>query len=118
MYIYIYNFPHVLGKMGLPPNWLRALNCFYQDNTHFLQHEGSKIFIFNVQSGVRQGCPLSLVLFALALDPFIRKTLSYLTPDDKLRASADAPCRSGCLGTSAASSAGCLSSHLLYRCRR
>ena len=71
---------HVLDKMGLPPNWIRALTFFYQDSSHFLQHEGSKIFMFNVQSGVRQGCPLSPVLFALALDPFIRKTLSLIFP--------------------------------------
>ena len=40
-------------------------------------------------SGVKQGCPLAMILFALALDPIIRLMISRLGPNDIARAFCD-----------------------------
>ena len=45
--------------------------------------------LFTCTNGVRQGCPLSPVLFALCLDPFIRKISIILGSRGVLRAYAD-----------------------------
>ena len=62
---------------------------FYKNNYHSLKLDGEVSQSVLVQSGVRQGCPMSPVLFALALDPFINHLSKKLGPGDSLRAYAD-----------------------------
>ena len=75
--------------MGLPLPWLLALQSFYVGNTNFLNQGGIWHELFTCTNGVRQGCPLSPVLFALCLDPFIRRVTSLLGSRGVLRAYAD-----------------------------
>ena len=54
-----------LLKMGCHPNFVRALQALYKDSHIRVLvngHQTDKIF---VKSGVKQGCPLSPLLFAL-----------------------------------------------------
>jgi Reverse transcriptase (RNA-dependent DNA polymerase). len=56
---------HVLDTMGLPGPWLRALQSFYVGNVNHYVHNNKPVPLFDCSNGVRQGCPLSPVLFAL-----------------------------------------------------
>uniref|UniRef100_A0A8D2PZX4 Reverse transcriptase domain-containing protein n=2 Tax=Varanus komodoensis TaxID=61221 RepID=A0A8D2PZX4_VARKO len=58
----------VLRWKGLPPSYVGFLKLLYAEATVTPQingHRGSRI---DLQSGVRQGCPLSPLLYVLALD--------------------------------------------------
>jgi hypothetical protein len=57
----------VLEKQNVPEQYIRAIQQLYKGNMQFIQLEGSTTPSFCINSGVRQGCPLSPILFALAL---------------------------------------------------
>jgi hypothetical protein len=82
----------VLARQGVPDDFLNALRMFYVENQHFTSLDGESSKSFKVHSGVRQGCPMSPVLFALALDPFLDYLCRKLPPTDMVRAYADDTC--------------------------
>jgi hypothetical protein len=82
----------VLARQGVPDDFLNALRMFYVENQHFTSLDGESSKSFKVHSGVRQGCPMSPVLFALALDPFLDHLCRKLPPTDMVRAYADDTC--------------------------
>lgn len=80
--------------MRIPGDLLRATMALYNNLTTTILCCGQEVATFPVTSGIKQGCPLSGTLFALALDPLVRRTLSravlhsvWLTvlADDKAR---------------------------------
>ena len=79
----------VLERQGVPGSFCSALKVFYENNRQFLKLDGEISESFVVRSGVRQGCPLSPVLFALALDPFLHLLKTELPNDAVIRAYAD-----------------------------
>ena len=79
----------MLLAFGLPDTFVKAIKMFYRNNQHFIRI-GEVVFesIF-VRSGVRQGCPLSPLLFAICSDLILRRVLSLLRGHEVVCAFAD-----------------------------
>ena len=71
------------------PDWLtRFVEVLYRDNRCQLIAGGVKHPGFDIHSGIRQGCPLSPLLFAIAAEVLLRR-MGRLLPELVLRAYAD-----------------------------
>ena len=77
-----------LSRLGLPANLLQAIRALYYNNLHILKMKGHLCESFTASSGVRQGCPLSPLLFVLCVDVLLRR-LQQLLPEACFRAFAD-----------------------------
>ena len=53
---------------GIPPKFIRLLKAFYSSTKARVRAYGAESSTFPLSSGVRQGCPLSPVLFNYAID--------------------------------------------------
>lgn len=62
----------VLSLSGTPQGFINIIEGMYAHNAAFTVCEGVNKLAFWILSGVLQGCPLSGMLFALAMDPFLR----------------------------------------------
>ena len=78
----------VLERIGVPRKWIRALQRLYIDNTHRVKFRGKIFGSFTTSSGVRQGCPVSPLIFAVVADVLLRKLASSF-PNQLIRAFAD-----------------------------
>ena len=65
----------VLDKMGFDQWTLNAIKNMYQETSVKLILSGFLSDSFPVESGVKQGCPLSPLLFALTMEPLARSIL-------------------------------------------
>ena len=79
----------VLKMMGVPRRIRRIIYKLYSGCKCYIVISGTVHEGFELFSGVKQGCPLSMVLFALALDPLIRYMCSRIDPRDCFRAFCD-----------------------------
>ena len=61
----------VLQKMGFGPNFLQWIGTFYRNLSTCVPNNGFTTDIFFVKRGVRQGDPLSALLFILALETLL-----------------------------------------------
>ena len=77
-----------LDALGVPHPLLQALQCFYVDNVHIIKVKGQQFPSIKAESGIRQGCPLSPLLFAVVVDILLRR-LANVFPGDLARAFAD-----------------------------
>ena len=68
-----------LQHMGDPANIITAIRLLYADAEHQLVLGRSVYPGFQVLAGIKQGCPLSALLFCIALDPFVRALNSRLS---------------------------------------
>jgi hypothetical protein len=75
----------VLTAQGVPDCFIVAIKSFYRNNSTLVKMEGESTRSFDIFSGVRQGCPMSPILFALALDPFLRKLAGVVPKDNNPR---------------------------------
>ena len=57
-----------LQKMGIEGTCLNRVKAIYDKPTANIIHNGEKLKAFPLRSGTRQGCPLSLLLFNIALE--------------------------------------------------
>ncbi|CAH2329415.1 Hypothetical predicted protein [Pelobates cultripes] len=62
----------VLRKYGLPSKFINWIITLYRGADSFALVNGWKGRAFGIRSGVRQGCPLSPLMYVFAIDPFIR----------------------------------------------
>jgi hypothetical protein len=61
--------------MGIPSYFILAVRQLYMDCSALLLFNGSELDSILLSSGIKQGCPMSGSLFALAIDPLIRYLL-------------------------------------------
>ena len=65
----------VLERMGFDPWTVQAIKNLYRETSVRLIMNGFLSEPFPIESGVKQGCPLSSLLFAIAMEPLARSIL-------------------------------------------
>ena len=78
----------VLKHVGIPREALQVIQAFYDNNRCYLSFRGGQHKGFEMKSGIRQGCPLSPLLFATVADALL-VALQQLKPGSLVRAFAD-----------------------------
>ena len=63
----------VLQKYDFPPNFIKWFEILYTDIESKILVNGTFTSTFKIMRSVRQGCPLSMFLYALGLEPLIFK---------------------------------------------
>ena len=61
----------VLEHCGFSPNFLTRLKKLYTNATPSVQVNGHISLPIDIRSGIRQGCPLSMLLFTICIKPFL-----------------------------------------------
>ena len=77
-----------LTDIGIPDHILAYIRVLYANNNCCISLKGHRYEGFQVTAGIRQGCPLSPLLFATVADVMLRR-LRSLFPTDMIRAYAD-----------------------------
>ena len=77
-----------LERLGIPDFVLNAVKTLYSQVRCVLRVKGADHGEIDMEAGVRQGCPLSPLLFAVTVDLLLRR-LTRLFPDATFRAFAD-----------------------------
>ena len=57
-----------LQKMGIEGTYLNIVKAIYGKSTANIILNGEKLKAFPLRSGIRQGCPLSPLLFSIVLE--------------------------------------------------
>ena len=78
-----------LEILGIDPGFIQVIKTFYTRNLHLLKLRGDLFPGVIVKSGVRQGCPLSGLLFAICVDILVSSLPALLGPDGAVGAFAD-----------------------------
>eukprot|EP00973_Karenia_brevis_P094540 12423019-Karenia_brevis.AAC.1 len=63
----------VLTAIGIDESFINVIRAFYCNNRHVIKVKGQRFNGVTVHSGVRQGCPLSGLLFAICIDVLIER---------------------------------------------
>ncbi|CAK0873161.1 unnamed protein product, partial [Prorocentrum cordatum] len=79
----------VLSAVGLPMEFVNMLKMFDNDNKHKIKVCSQYFSSMTVRSGVRQGCPLSPLLFAMCADVLLRELSMHISGHEVARAFAD-----------------------------
>jgi hypothetical protein len=62
---------NTLQARGLPPSFIKTIKLLYSSPLASIIINGHRSAPFRVGRGVRQGCPLSPLLFAIILEPLL-----------------------------------------------
>jgi hypothetical protein len=81
----------ILQAYGITEWFTDRIKTLYTNVTAAAQINAALTGHFPIMSGVRQGCPLSMVLYALCLHPLLHTLESYLTGFDQVRGIAPTP---------------------------
>ncbi|KAG0430097.1 hypothetical protein HPB47_023011, partial [Ixodes persulcatus] len=80
---------HVLERLGFGYKCLGGLQCFYTAASSAVQLNGRTSQPFPIHAGVRQGCPMSPLLFVIIFETFVghlsKLILPMPTPGNRLR---------------------------------
>ena len=79
----------MLDALGVPSSFTQLVKAFYHDCRCILKVVGTTAPGFPMTSGVRQGCPLSPLLFVLVADILLRRLQKCVNGDNVIRAFAD-----------------------------
>ena len=63
----------VLETAGFKPEFRRWISMMYHNPQAVVQMKGRRSRVFAIERSVRQGCPLSPLLYVLALEPLLRR---------------------------------------------
>lgn len=74
---------------GNDESFIDIVKMFYTDNRHILKLRGDEFHGVLVQSGVRQGCPLSGLLFAICSDVLLTRITKLFGKNEAIGAFAD-----------------------------
>ena len=77
-----------LDCIGLPPAAIAFIRALYDNNKCKISYKGNMYEVFDMDCGVRQGCPISPLLFAASVDVLLRKLMGAVQ-DGTVRAFAD-----------------------------
>ena len=78
----------LLTTLGVPPNAMNMIQALYHNNKCLIQTNGAQIDGFKMSTGVRQGCPLSPLLYAICAEILIERIRMEI-PSAIVRAYAD-----------------------------
>ena len=59
---------HILGKFGFENSFIRWIKLLYNNVTSMISNSGWLSVPFNISRGIRQGCPLSALLFVIVAE--------------------------------------------------
>ena len=76
---------HLLEHYGLTGSLLQCIKSLYLGSMSRIQINGFLSNPFNIRSGVRQGCPLSMILYCITIDPLIRQIINKLSHSNLLK---------------------------------
>jgi len=79
----------VLRKMGLPKGAMNMLNTLYRHGKCCITTADGLQDGFDITTGIRQGCPLSPLLFAMTMDMLLHTLQNRLRAGSTIRAFAD-----------------------------
>ena len=73
-----------LEVSGVDPLFIEVVKHFFTNNKHILKVRGTYFECILVESGVRQGCPLSRILFAMCVDILLTRLGRILKQDHEV----------------------------------
>ena len=74
-----------LQSIGLPPSAISFIRTLHDDNKCNVSYKGNIYEGFGMPCGVRQGCPISPLFFAAAVDILLRRLVDVI-PQGTVRA--------------------------------
>jgi hypothetical protein len=78
-----------LAAARLPTGIITFFSALYDNNQVYANIDGTVCWLFEVLSGVLQGCPASGSLFVIAINPCLKMINASIGPNDICRAFAD-----------------------------